>query len=43
MNLDKILVADDERLMRNFIAETLRRQGKEVVAVENGLQAIERL
>ena len=43
MALDKILVVDDERLMRNFIAETLKRQGKEVTTAENGEEAIARL
>ena len=43
MTLDKILVVDDERLMRSFVVETLRRQGKEVVSVENGHEAILRL
>ena len=41
--IEKILVADDESLMRLFIAETLRRQGKEVVLAENGAIAIQRL
>ena len=40
MALDKILVVDDERLMRNFVAETLKRQGKEVTTAENGQEAI---
>lgn len=43
MTLEKILVADDDRLLRNFIVETLKRQGKEVTAVENGQEAIFRL
>lgn len=43
MTIEKILVADDERLMRTFIAETLRRKGKEVVVAENGQEAIARL
>ena len=30
--IEKILVADDEPLMLHFIAETLRRQGKEAVS-----------
>lgn len=38
--IEKILVADDEPLMRKFCAETLRRLGKEVSEAENGLQAI---
>ncbi|HAB99345.1 MAG TPA: two-component system response regulator, partial [Parachlamydiales bacterium] len=43
MTLEKILVADDDRLMRNFIAETLRRQGKEVTLAANGQEAIAKL
>lgn len=41
--IDKILVADDEPLMRSFLAETLRRQGKEVSLAENGRIAIQKL
>lgn len=41
--IHKILVADDDRLIRTFIVETLRRQGKEVIAVENGLEALREL
>lgn len=41
--IEKILVADDEPLMRLFIAETLKRQGKEVVLAENGAIAIQKL
>ncbi len=43
MTLEKILVADDDRLMRNFIAETLKRQGKEVTVAANGQEAIAKL
>lgn len=39
MTLEKILVADDDRIMRNFVVEVLKRQGKEVRAVENGHEA----
>jgi len=41
--IEKILVADDEPLMRLFIAETLKRLGKEVVLAENGAVAIKKL
>ena len=41
--IEKILVADDEPLMRLFVAETLKRQGKEVILAENGAIAIQRL
>lgn len=43
MALEKILVADDDRLMRNFIAETLKRHGKEVSIASDGAEAIEKL
>jgi two-component system response regulator AtoC len=38
--IEKVLVADDEPLMLRFIVELLKRQGKEVVAAENGAEAI---
>lgn len=41
--IEKILVAEDEPVMRLFLAETLRRQGKEVVLAENGAIAIQKL
>lgn len=41
--IERILVADDDPTMLQFVAETLRRLGKEVVAVENGALAIEKL
>lgn len=41
--IEKILVADDEPLMRNFVAETLKRLGKEVVLACNGAEAIQKL
>ncbi len=41
--LDKILIADDEPLMRNFIAETLKRLGKEVTLASDGREAIQKL
>ncbi len=36
MTIEKILVIDDEMLMRSFLAETLKRKGFEVVTAENG-------
>ena len=40
MTIERILVVDDEPLMRNFAAETLRRLGKEVTTASNGEEAI---
>ena len=37
----KILIAEDERDIRDLIAFTLRFAGHEVVAVENGAEAVE--
>jgi two-component system, NtrC family, response regulator AtoC len=39
MSIEKILIVDDELIVRNFLAETLRRKGIEVVTAENGLKA----
>lgn len=41
MSFLKILVADDEPLIRNFIRETLQRKNFEVILAENGEKAIE--
>lgn len=41
--IERILVVDDEPLMRQFTAETLRRLGKEVVSASNGSEAIQKL
>jgi two-component system response regulator AtoC len=40
MAIEKILVVDDEMLMRNFIVEALKRKGFEAAAAENGNKAI---
>lgn len=40
MSLEKILVVDDEKLVRDFIIETLKRKDYEVLAVESGQKAI---
>jgi len=40
MSIEKILVVDDEVLMRNFLVEALKRTGIEAVAVENGNKAM---
>jgi two-component system, cell cycle response regulator len=39
----KILIADDEALSRRLLEKTLERAGYEVVAVENGKQALDEL
>ena len=39
----KILIADDEALSRRLLEKTLDRAGYEVIAVENGKQAMEQL
>ncbi len=41
--IEKVLVADDEPLMLRFMSDLLRRQGKDVTAVENGALAIQKL
>ena len=43
MFMERILVADDDPLVRNFSAEVLRRLGKEVVTAANGAEAIAHL
>ena len=40
MAIEKVLVVDDEMLVRDFLAETLRRKNLEVTTAENGEQAI---
>lgn len=40
MSIDKILIVDDELLMRNFLAETLKRKNYEVLTAENGQMAM---
>lgn len=40
MTIEKVLVIDDETLVRNFIAETLRRKHVEVTTAENGQKGL---
>jgi two-component system response regulator AtoC len=40
MTIEKILVVDDELIVRNFLAETLRRKKFDVTVAENGKNAI---
>ena len=37
----KILIAEDDNVSRLVLASTLKKQGHEVVAAENGLKALE--
>lgn len=39
MAIEKILIVDDDLLVRNFLTETLKRKKIDVVAVENGSKA----
>jgi two-component system response regulator AtoC len=41
--IEKVLVADDEPLLRDFIAEVLKRKGIDVVKVSDGAAAIAKL
>lgn len=43
MALEKILVVDDENLVRNFLTETLKRMQFEVYSAENGMNALKLL
>lgn len=43
MAIEKILVVDDEALIRNFLAETLSRKNIEVTVAESGKRAFELL
>nr|WP_059359813.1 sigma-54 dependent transcriptional regulator [Parachlamydia acanthamoebae] len=40
MSVEKILIVDDESIVRNFLAETLRRKNIEVVTAESGKKAL---
>lgn len=40
MSIEKILIVDDEMIVRNFLAETLRRKNIEVSTAENGKKAL---
>lgn len=40
MSIEKVLIVDDEMLVRNFLAETLRRKGIEVTTADTGNKAI---
>lgn len=40
MSIEKILVIDDEEIIRNFIAETLKREGFEVSTAANGKEGV---
>jgi two-component system response regulator AtoC len=40
MTIEKVLIVDDEMLVRDFLAETLRRKGIDVVTAEDGVTAL---
>lgn len=40
MTIEKILIVDDELIVRNFLAETLRRKNFDVTVAENGKKAL---
>lgn len=41
--IEKVLIIDDEMLLRDFLAETLSRKGLEVATAENGHKALQLL
>jgi two-component system cell cycle response regulator CpdR len=41
--MTRILLAEDDESMRGFLARALERAGHDVVAMENGAEALERL
>ena len=43
MPIERILVVDDEAILRNFLSETLKRRHIEVHTAENGQKAISAL
>lgn len=40
MSIEKILIVDDEAIIRNFLAETLRRKNLDVVTADSGKKAL---
>ena len=42
-NLANILIAEDDRAVREFVSRALERDGHAVIAVENGLDALDAL
>lgn len=40
MSIEKILIVDDELIIRNFLSETLRRKNFDVSTAENGAKAL---
>jgi two-component system response regulator AtoC len=40
MSIDKVLIVDDEQIVRSFLCEVLKRRNIEVVAVESGSKAL---
>lgn len=40
MAIEKVLIVDDELILRNFMAETLKRKGYEITTAESGVAAV---
>jgi len=43
MSVEKVLVVDDDLLGREYLSETLTRNGYEVASASDGRQALERV
>lgn len=43
MTIEKVLIVDDEMIMRNFLSEALKRKGIDVATAENGQKAFDML
>ncbi len=41
MTIEKILIVDDDKLMRSFLTEALRRKQSDITTAENGQQALQ--
>lgn len=41
MSIERVLVVEQDRLMRDFVTDTLLKKHLEVISVENGVQALE--
>jgi len=43
VEMKKILVVDDEELIRNILSDVLEKSGYDVVALENGFEVLQRV